>query len=72
MRLFIKAKPGAKREGVERINATHFVVRVKARAKAGEANRAIEKALAEYFKAPVAKVRIIRGHSSREKVVELG
>lgn len=56
---------------MERIDAKHFVVRVKARAKAGEANRAIKKALAAYFKAPVTKVRIVRGRSSREKVVEL-
>lgn len=71
MKVFIKAKPGAKQEGVERIDATHFVVRVKARAKAGKANAAICRALAEYFKAPVAEVRIVRGRSSREKVVEL-
>lgn len=56
---------------MERIDATHFVVRVKARAKESAANRAVEKALAKYFKTPVTKVRIIRGHSRREKIIEL-
>ncbi|MBI4132574.1 MAG: DUF167 domain-containing protein [Candidatus Sungbacteria bacterium] len=72
MKIFIKVKPGAKQEGVERRDATHFVVRVRARATAGEANRAVERVLAEYFKTPVTKVRIIRGRSSREKVIEVG
>ena len=71
MKIFVRAKPGAREEGVERIDATHFIVRVKARAKKGEANRAVEKALAGYFKTPVARVRIIRGHSRREKPVAL-
>lgn len=74
MKVFVKANPGAKQERVERVervDATHFVVWVEARAEEGAANRAIERALAEYFGAPVASVRIVRGHSGREKIVEV-
>ena len=56
---------------MERIDATHLVVAVRARAKEGEANRAIERALAEYFDVAISCVRMIKGHTSREKVVEV-
>ncbi len=48
-----------------------FIVSVKEPAVDGRANRAIEKALAEHFKVPASFVRIVRGHSAKEKVVEI-
>lgn len=71
MKIFVKAKPGAKRERVERVDAAHFAVSVRAHAREGKANPVIKKALAAYFKAPVTKVHIVHGHTSREKVIEL-
>lgn len=83
MKIFIKAKPGAKTESVREIEglfpasgdkaetAPQFVVSVKEPPTDGKANRAIERALAEYFHVPPARVRIVSGHASREKVVEV-
>jgi uncharacterized protein YggU (UPF0235/DUF167 family) len=75
MRIFVKAKPGAKVARVTRVDAldgsAHFLVAVKEPAIDGRANRAIEKALAEYFKVPPSRVRITRGHSAKQKVVEI-
>ena len=48
-----------------------FVVAVKERAVDGKANRAIEKALAEHFGVSPSSVRIITGHASREKTVDI-
>ena len=48
-----------------------FVVSVKERPIDGKANRAIEKAIAEYFHVPVSRVRIVSGHTSREKIIEI-
>jgi len=44
---------------------------VKEPAKEGRANRAIEAALAAYFAMPRSAVRIIAGHTSRNKIVEI-
>jgi uncharacterized protein len=80
MKVFIKAKPGAKAAYVKRIGGdelfgkkedNHFIVAVKERAVENKANRAIEKALAEYFKVPASRVKIVGGQTSREKIVEI-
>lgn len=95
MKIFIKAKPGAKQERVTQMDAPaeglfdkrayqgagdrqpvarpalRFMVSVKEPAVDGRANRAIEKALAAHFKVPLSFVRIVRGHSAKEKIVEI-
>ncbi|MDE2019446.1 MAG: DUF167 domain-containing protein [Patescibacteria group bacterium] len=76
----MKAKPGAKTAFIKKIGPVglfdggrepYFLVAVKERAVEGKANRAIEKAVAEYFKTSVSRVRIVRGQSAREKVIEV-
>ena len=71
MKIFVKAKPGAKKEFVEKIDETNFVVAVKEPAKEGRANWAIERALAQHFKVSPSQVRIISGQKSRQKLVEI-
>ncbi|QQG45177.1 MAG: DUF167 domain-containing protein [Candidatus Sungiibacteriota bacterium] len=71
MKFFVKVKTGAKRERVEKIDAVHFVVSVKERAKEGEANRAVEKALSKHFDVPKTNVNIVKGRSSRNKIIEV-
>ena len=78
MKIFVRAKPGVKREYIkettdlfEKKGERHFVVAVAARAIEGKANRAIDKALAEYFDVPTSRARIISGQTAKEKVVEI-
>jgi len=74
MRISIKAKPAAKRTEVRAETGPtgeYFVVAVTEPPREGRANRAIVEALAEYFKVPVSRVRIISGFTSREKIVEI-
>ena len=82
MKIFVKAKPGAKEEKVEKIDPplpkgfgraseTYFIVVVREPPREGRANGAIAKALAEYFKVPQSSVRLVSGFSSRQKVFEL-
>lgn len=71
MRILVKAKPGAKRESVEKIDEAHFTVAVKEPPIRGRANEAIIKALAGYFAVAPERVRIVSGHTSRQKVVEV-
>ncbi len=86
MKISVKAKPGAKKEFVEKMTepsgglfpapgdkaaSPRFTVSVKERATDGKANRAIEQAIAEYVHVPASRVRIVSGHTSREKIVEI-
>lgn len=71
MKIFIRAKTGAKNPYVQEIDAAHFVVAVRERPTGGEANDAIERALAEYFGVAPSCVRIVSGFTSREKTAEI-
>lgn len=78
MKILIKAKPGAKTEGVKQVsalfenkNSPQFIVSVKEKPTNGSANRAIEKVMAKHFGVPVSRVRIISGHAAREKIIEI-
>jgi len=71
MKIFVKAKPGAREEKVERIDDDNFVVSVKEPPEKGKANHAIINALAVYFKTGSASVRIVSGYSSRLKIIEI-
>lgn len=48
-----------------------LVVRVTASAHDGKANTAIQKAIADYFDIPKTLVTIIKGHTSKDKVVTI-
>ena len=67
----VKAKPQSKHEFVEKIDENNFVVAVKELPVQGKANLAIRNALAIYFKTGTSCVKIISGHTSRNKVIEI-
>jgi uncharacterized protein (TIGR00251 family) len=79
MKIFIKAKPGAKKAFIKEEEAglfeknapRRFTVAVTEPAVEGKANRAIEEAIAEYFKIAPTRVRIVAGHTSRKKIIEI-
>ncbi len=48
-----------------------YSVRVKEPAKEGKANRAVIRALAEYFKVPQSSIRIVSGIGGKNKIVEI-
>ncbi|CUU07963.1 hypothetical protein JGI3_01615 [Candidatus Kryptobacter tengchongensis] len=71
MRIFVRVKPNAKVEKVEKIDETHFSVSVKAPPVEGKANEALISLLANYFGVSKSNVKIISGFNSRNKVVEI-
>ncbi len=71
MRINVKARPGAKEEKVEKLSDTEFVVSVKEPPVEGKANRAIINALAVYFGIASARIKIVSGYTSRQKVIEI-
>lgn len=71
MKISVKAKPGSREEKVEKIDENNFVVSVREPPEKGKANEAIRNALAVYFKTASARVKIISGYSSRNKIIEI-
>ena len=71
MKINVKAKPGAREEKVEKIDEENFVVSVKEPPIKGKANEAIRNALAVYFKTGSSCVKIVAGHTSRNKIIEI-
>jgi len=71
MKIFAKVKPGASEEKVIKIGDTNFKVWVRESPKKGKANRAVMKALAEYFNVSQSSVKIISGSTSKLKIIEI-
>ncbi|MDP2671447.1 MAG: DUF167 domain-containing protein [bacterium] len=71
MKIFVKVKPAAKEDRLEKLDETHYRVSVKAPPVRGQANDSVVVSLALFFKVPKAKIRIISGLTSREKTIKL-
>jgi hypothetical protein len=71
MKIFIKVKPAARKDEVEKVDDNNFKVSVKEPPVEGKANRAVVRALADYFGVPQACVRVLAGHASKSKIIEI-
>lgn len=71
MKIFVKAKAGAKNAGMEKTGEANFTVKVKELPMGGKANKAIIKILADYFGIPVSRINLISGHKSKNKIFEV-
>ena len=71
MKIFIRAKPMAHEAKVEKIDGAHFDVWVKEPPQNGLANKGIARVLAEYFEVPQSRVRVVKGFTSKQKIVEI-
>jgi uncharacterized protein (TIGR00251 family) len=71
MKIFIKTKPSAKQEKIEKIGEKSFEVFVKAPAKNGKANEAVIRILAKHFSVTKSSIKIIAGATARQKIVEI-
>ena len=69
--LTIRAHPGSRQAGVEKLGEGEYKVHVVAPPEKGQANREIIAALACYFGLPASRIRIVRGEKSRVKLVAL-
>ena len=71
MKIFVTVKPGAKREEIKSADGTHLTVSVRAQAHEGKANDTVIAALAEHFDVAPSRIRMMKGFSSRQKIVEI-
>lgn len=72
MRIRVRVKPRAKEERIEGFSPDGtLVVRVAAPPERGKANERLVRILAEAFGVARSEVRVVAGHKSRDKVVEV-
>jgi len=71
MKIFVKAKPNAKEEKIQKINENSYIISVKEPPIRGKANFAIIKVVAKYFKITPLRVNIISGHASKQKIIKI-
>lgn len=71
MKIFVKAKPLAKEEKLDRVDESHFIVWVKEPPIKEKANEAIRKKLADYFKISASQVFLKSGFASKDKIFEI-
>jgi len=71
MRITVKVKPKSKRNSVEKIDETHYQVRVMAPPLEGKANEAVIRILAKNFNVPKSSIQLIMGARSKQKVFEI-
>jgi len=69
IRLSVYAQPGASKSEIAGMHGESLKIRVAARAQDGAANTSICVFLAEIFGVPKTSVSILRGSSSRQKIV---
>ena len=71
MLLRVKVKPSSKKEEVKKISESEYEVKVSAPPEGGKANERLREILADFFGVPKVRVKILRGHTSRIKLVEI-
>jgi len=71
VRLSVQAHPNAKIERVQMLDGETLGVWVRARALEGQANAAIERAVAHALGLRPRQVQLVTGHTSRRKILEI-
>jgi uncharacterized protein len=69
MKIFISVKTNSKKPGVEKIDDTHFIVRVKEPPMEGKANEAVLMAVADFLDIPPSSLVLVSGTKSKNKIL---
>lgn len=70
-RISVTVQPNSKSVTITKLNECEYRVAVREPARDGKANLAVIKLMARYFAIPKSRIAIIRGHTSRRKIIEL-
>jgi uncharacterized protein (TIGR00251 family) len=70
-RLRLRVVPGAREDGIVGRHGTAWKVRVAARAERGAANDAVVRLLAETLSVTPRGIKLVSGHTARDKIVEI-
>ena len=68
MRIFIEVKTESKKEALEKLDDSHYIIYLKEKREKGKANIALLKLLKHYFR---QKVILVSGKTSKHKIVDI-
>ena len=71
MLIRVKVTAKAKKDDVKEVKEGLFEIRVREKKEAGLANRKMLSILAGYFGLPEKKIKIIKGHRSPSKIIDI-
>jgi uncharacterized protein YggU (UPF0235/DUF167 family) len=71
MKIFVSVKARSKIERVQQQDQHHYTVCVKEPPVDNKANEAVVAALAEHFAISKSRIRLVSGHTSRQKIFEV-
>jgi uncharacterized protein (TIGR00251 family) len=71
MRITVRVKANARKNEVKQLGGNQFLVSVTAPPVKGKANEKVIEVLAEYFDRPKRCITILRGRTSKDKIVEI-
>ena len=71
MRIYVKVLPRSSRNSVEKISEGEYKVKLTAPPVDGEANKMLEKILADYFDVSKSSIEIIGGKTSKTKIIDI-
>jgi len=71
MKIFVKAKPGSKKNEIKKIDENKFIISVTKPSDKGKANQAIIKLLAKHFDISQYSIKILSGITSKNKIIEI-
>lgn len=69
--LQIHLQPGAKKDEYGNLFNNRLRIKLKAPAVAGQANKRLIKLLAREFNTAMTRIKIMRGHASRDKTIQI-
>lgn len=72
MKISIQVKPNSKKGPlIESLSGKSFTIFIREIAADNQANEAVIKLLSKHFKIPKSNIKILRGHTSRHKIIEI-
>ena len=71
MKIKIKVKTNSSKEEIKKINESEFILSVKEPPIENKANQAVLKLLSEYFNVPKSNISILKGKTSRNKIIQI-
>lgn len=71
MLIKVKVHPKSKKLKITKKSQDKFEIFIKEPANRGLANKAVSALLAKYFKISKNKIRLIRGHKQRNKIIDI-
>lgn len=67
----VKVKPKSKKEEVKKVGEDTYEVKVNAPPEGGKANERLLELLSKHFKVSKNSIKILKGHTSRNKLIEI-